>query len=96
VSSEPAAGAAVTAVTEIVLTFADEVRLTVVTLADASGAEKALGAFPNVPAARFVISVEESLRLGEYTLTWRAVGADTHVVSGEIPFSLISGPRIIR
>lgn len=92
--SEPSAGAAVAApVAEIVLTFAGDVRLTAVGLADASGAAKALGALSKDAAAEFVISVGETLAAGEYTITWRAVGADTHVVSGEIPFSVSAGPR---
>jgi methionine-rich copper-binding protein CopC len=94
-SSEPSAGATVVAtVAEIVLVFSDEVRLTAVTLTDGGGAEKTLGTFAKETATRFVISVEETLPLGEYTITWRAVGADTHVVAGEIPFSVSSGPRV--
>jgi methionine-rich copper-binding protein CopC len=92
-SSEPAIGATVAAPAEIVLTFAGEVRLTAVALADASGAEKALGDILTDTAAKFVITIEEPLPNGEYVLTWRAVGADTHVVSGEIPFSVSAGTR---
>ena len=95
--SEPPAGATVSVVpplAEIALTFTDEVRLTAVSLADASGAEKTLGALPRDAAAKFVISVEDPLDVGAYTIAWRAVGADTHVVSGEIPFAVI-GPRLI-
>jgi methionine-rich copper-binding protein CopC len=93
-SSEPSAGATLAApVAEIVLMFSGEVRLTAVVLTDGSDTEKALGAFAKETAARFVISVEEPLPPGEYTIMWRAVGADTHVVSGEIPFSVSSGPR---
>jgi methionine-rich copper-binding protein CopC len=92
--SEPSAGATVAApVAEIVLAFTEDVRLTAVGLADAGGAEKALGPLPKDIAVRFVISVEEPLAAGDYTITWRAVGADTHVVSGEIGFSVSSGPR---
>jgi methionine-rich copper-binding protein CopC len=92
--SEPAAGATVAApVGEIVLTFAGDVRLTAVTLADATGAAKTLGALPKDIAAKFTISVEVPLPPGAYTITWRAVGADTHVVSGEIPFSVSARPH---
>ena len=89
-SSAPAANARADApVEEIVLEFADAVRLTAVTLSDASAASKALGAVPTDTAARFVIEVREPLAAGEYVITWRAVGADTHVVSGEIPFRVL-------
>ena len=92
--SEPAAGASVVGpVTEIVLTFADEVRLTAVALADAGGTAKALGPLPKDAAAHFVIAVEEPLAPGQYEITWRAVGADTHVVSGKIAFSVGSVSR---
>ena len=88
-TSVPAADASVPAlVAEIVLEFAGNVRLTAVTLTDTSGAEKMLGALPKDVAERFVIAVEEQpLPLGEYVITWRAVGADTHVISGEIRFT---------
>jgi methionine-rich copper-binding protein CopC len=92
-SSEPAAGATVAApIAEIVLTFSGEVRLTAVGLTDSSGADKTLGAFTHATAVMFAISIDEPLAPGDYTITWRAVGADTHVVSGEIPFSVGSEP----
>jgi methionine-rich copper-binding protein CopC len=93
-SSEPSAGTTVSApVAEIVLVFSDEVRLTAVALIEGGGAEKPLGAFAKETAARFAISVPEPLPPGDYMITWRAVGADTHVVSGEIAFTVSSGPR---
>jgi methionine-rich copper-binding protein CopC len=93
-SSEPAAGTTVAPpVAEIVLVFSDEVRLTAVALIDGSGAEKTLSDIKKDTVAKFVMSVEEPLTPGEYKITWRAVGADTHVVSGEIQFSVSSGPR---
>lgn len=92
--SEPSAGALVVGpVAEIVLTFSGDVRLTAVALADAGGAEKTLGDILTDTAERFVIAIEEPLAPGEYVITWRAVGADTHVVAGEVPFSVTSGPR---
>jgi methionine-rich copper-binding protein CopC len=93
-SSEPAADESVAGpVSEIVLTFSGEVRLTAVALTDSSDAAKTLGALPKDTAERFAIPVEESLAPGAYTITWRAVGADTHVVSGEISFSVGSAAQ---
>lgn len=87
--SVPAAGATLAGpIREITLEFADAVRLTAVTLTDAGGDEKVLGTVPAEIAAKFVIAVSEPLASGAYVITWRAVGADTHVVTGEIPFSL--------
>jgi hypothetical protein len=86
-SSVPAADASVgQPVEELVLQFVEPVRLTAVTLVDASGDVKALSAVPADTAARFVIEVSEPLTAGYYAITWRAVGADTHIVSGEIAF----------
>jgi copper resistance protein C len=88
-SSTPADKASVAApVKEIALKFNDEVRLTTVVLADASGAAKTVGEIPAGIAADFVVAVRDELAPGAYVATWRAVGADTHVVSGEIHFTV--------
>ena len=85
--STPAADATVAHPPEsLVLEFQEPVRLTVVTLADAAGATKSLSPVPAETAARFVLEVREALAAGSYLVTWRAVGADTHVVSGEIAY----------
>ena len=88
-SSVPAEGASAPApVKEIVLVFGGDVRLTVVALNDASGATKAVADVPTALAAKFSVAVRDELAPGSYVVTWRAVGADTHVVSGEIHFSV--------
>lgn len=85
--STPAADATVAQSPEsLVLEFAEPVRLTVVTLVNSAGVGHALSAVPAETAARFVLDVREPLARGAYVVTWRAVGADTHVVSGEIAF----------
>jgi methionine-rich copper-binding protein CopC len=85
----PAEAASVPApVKEIVLEFAGDVRLTAVALNDASGAKKAVADVPTALAAKFALAVRDELAPGSYVVTWRAVGADTHVVSGEIHFSV--------
>jgi methionine-rich copper-binding protein CopC len=75
-------------VKEIGLKFSDGVRLTAVVLADASGGAKALGELPDDIAADFVVAVRDELAPGAYVATWRAVGADTHVITGEIHFTV--------
>ena len=88
-SSVPAAGAVLERpATDIVLEFAEPVRLTAVTLTDAENGTHALDALPQTPATRFTIGVRATLPAGEYVVAWRAVGADTHLVSGEIPFRI--------
>jgi copper resistance protein C len=92
-SSTPADKASVAApVKEIALRFGAEVRLTAVVLVDAGGAKKAVGDIPGGIAAEFAVAVREELAPGDYVATWRAVGADTHVISGEIHFT-VSAPH---
>jgi methionine-rich copper-binding protein CopC len=88
-SSAPAAGSTVAApVKELVLEFGGDVRLTVLALADAAGAKKALADLPTAIQKKFAVAVRDELAPGDYVATWRAVGADTHVVSGEIKFTV--------
>ena len=86
-SSQPAAGGTVSApVKEIVLEFGGDVRLTALALADATGKQRKLAEIPTEIAKKFTLAVRDELEPGDYVATWRAVGADTHVVSGEIKF----------
>jgi len=88
-SSRPAAGSTVAPpVKEIVLEFGGDVRLTAFALADANGKPKKMADVPTEIAKKFTLAIREELAPGDYVATWRAVGADTHVVSGEIKFSV--------
>jgi methionine-rich copper-binding protein CopC len=88
-SSSPAAGSTVAApVKEIVLEFGGEVRLTALAVMDAGGAKKAVADLPTAIQKKFTVAIHDELAPGAYVATWRAVGADTHVVSGEIKFSV--------
>jgi len=69
------------------LTFSTDVRLTALSLVDAAGTSYELGALPTATQRAFSITVAR-LPAGAYSIGWRAVGADTHVVSGEIHFSI--------
>jgi methionine-rich copper-binding protein CopC len=71
---------------EIVLEFSTDVRLLSVTLAHADGAAIELGALPAETRAQFALPIMVDLMPGEYLVTWRAVGADTHAVSGDLSF----------
>ena len=72
---------------QLVLTFSTDVQITALTLSDAASVSYDLGALPTTAQQEFSIPVP-SLAPGYYTVAWRAVGADTHVVSGEINFSV--------
>ena len=85
----PAAKASVSApVKQIVLEFGGDVRLTALVLTDAQGANKKVAAVPAAIAKKFALAVEDDLKPGAYTVNWRAVGADTHVVSGDFRFTV--------
>ena len=87
-SSVPAQDTVVAAAPEeLVLTFSTDVRITALTLTDAAAVSYDLGALPTSAQQEFSIPVP-ALAAGYYTVVWRAVGADTHVVSGEIHFSV--------
>jgi copper resistance protein C len=87
-ASVPAADASVAAPTTIELTFGGEVRLTSVALTDAGGAAKHLDAVPTAIASTFSLAVHEPLAPGAYKVVWRAVGGDTHIISGEFGFTV--------
>ena len=86
--SIPADEAVVTvAPEEIVLGFSEAVRLTAVSIRADGGAEKTLEPLPGETGERFVVGISD-LSPGDYVVSWRAVGADTHVVSGEFRFTV--------
>jgi methionine-rich copper-binding protein CopC len=64
------------------------VRLTAVVLTGAQGGTRKVAAPPAAVAKRFALAIEEDLKAGVYTVHWRAVGADTHVVSGDFGFTV--------
>lgn len=89
VSSTPADQTSVAVpVKEIALQFGAEVRLTALALADAAGVKRNVGDIPSALAAKFTVEIRDELAPGAYVATWRAVGADTHVISGEIRFTV--------
>jgi methionine-rich copper-binding protein CopC len=85
-SSSPEPDTTVTAPRTLELTFSGDVRLTSVTLADSGGREKHLDAVPAAVASKFSLAIHEPLSAGKHTVVWRAVGGDTHIVSGEFAF----------
>ena len=87
-SSVPADKAVEAAAPEtITLSFSTEVRLTGLSLEDGAGEGIDLGSLPTTVQQEFVIEAP-SLPPGTYLVSWRAVGADTHVVSGEFQFEV--------
>ncbi len=94
VSSVPAWKSTVAGpVKELKLEFGGDVRLTAVVLTDAQGVTKKVASLPAEVGKKFAIAVEEDLAPGAYVVTWRAVGADTHVVTGEFRFKVAGARR---
>jgi len=89
-SSSPAAEASVAPPQAIELRFGGDVRLTSVQLTDAAGVAKHLEDVPAEPASQFTLKVDEPLAPGAYKVVWRAVGGDTHIVSGEFGFTVVA------
>jgi methionine-rich copper-binding protein CopC len=87
-ASSPEADTTVAAPRALTLTFAGDVRLTSVALSDAGGREKHLDAVPTAVASKFELAIHEPLAAGKYTVVWRAVGGDTHIVSGDFAFTV--------
>lgn len=86
--STPADGATLEASPEeIVLTFSEPVRLTARSLEKRGGDGVPLEAPPAERSEQFVAAVPE-LSPGEYVVSWRVISADTHVVSGEVSFTV--------
>jgi methionine-rich copper-binding protein CopC len=91
-ASAPAADASVPAPKSIELTFGGDVRLTSMTLTDSGGAAKHTDAVPSAVASTFSLSIHEPLGPGAYKVVWRAVGGDTHIISGEFGFTVVAAP----
>jgi methionine-rich copper-binding protein CopC len=43
---------------------------------------------PTQVGNKFSLAIHEPLTAGKYTVTWRAVGGDTHIISGEFVFTV--------
>lgn len=89
-ASSPAADASVAAPKTVDLEFAGDVRLTSVQLSDSAGTAKHLDAVPTEVASKFSLAIHDPLAPGAYKVVWRAVGGDTHIVSGEFSFTVVA------
>ena len=88
-SSVPEDGAHTKGVTELQLAFAAPVRLTAVKLRNTDGREFALGIVSADPSELHTIAIKDTLTPGMYAATWRSIGADSHVVNGDLRFVVI-------
>ena len=71
----------------IVLGFSEPARLTAVWIQKDGGAKQKVGSLPSEPARRISVAMPH-LAPGSYVVSWRVVGQDSHVVPGQIRFTL--------
>jgi methionine-rich copper-binding protein CopC len=73
--------------TELVLHFSENARLIVLWIAKDRGSPQRVVPLPEEAQARIVVALPP-LADGHYTVSWRALSADGHVVPGRIRFTL--------
>ena len=72
----------------LMLHFSGATRLTALTLQkDGDKEARKLGPLPPEPAVDFTVPLE-SLTSGAYTVNWRVAGADNHIMSGALHFTV--------
>jgi copper resistance protein C len=74
---------------KIMLHFSAPTRLTALTIKkDGDSAERKLGPLPKEAFAEFTVPLTPPPAPGKYTVTWRAMGSDNHVMSGDLHFTV--------
>jgi copper resistance protein C len=84
----PADGSAGKAPEQIVLSFSEAARITAMSLQRDGEEPHKLTSLPAEKAARITVPLPK-LAPGRYTLSWRVVGEDSHVVPGTLHFTVV-------
>ena len=84
----PAEDSAGTAPQQVVLTFSEAARITSMTLQREGEEPHKLTPLPAEVAARITVPLPR-LSPGKYTLSWRVVGDDGHIVPGALHFTVV-------
>jgi methionine-rich copper-binding protein CopC len=87
----PAEGSAGKAPEHVELTFSEAARITAMSLQREGEEPRKLTPLPTEVAARITVPLPK-LSPGKYTLSWRAVGDDGHVVPGALHFTVLASP----
>lgn len=91
-SAIPANGAVVsTPPANVVLTFSEPAHLTACWIQKGSEEKQKITALPTAPSQQISIPLPQ-LQPGSYVLSWRVMGDDTHVVPGQIQFTVSAAP----
>jgi methionine-rich copper-binding protein CopC len=89
--SAPAEGSTVKAAPEnITLTFSEAARLTALTIQKDGGDEQKVTPLPSESAMKISVPAPK-LAPGKYTVNWRVVSADNHIMSGKLHFTVAGG-----
>lgn len=87
----PADGDSVsTAPANVVLTFSEPAHLTACWIQKGDGAKQKIAGLPTTPAAEISVPMPK-LEPGAYVLSWIVVGDDTHVLNGQMHFTVMGG-----
>jgi copper transport protein len=84
----PADGSVITTAPQhLVLEFSEPARLATLSISRDGGSRSKLAPLPQQPQQRIAVTLPDLLP-GTYVVSWRVVGADGHVVPGQIRFTL--------
>ncbi len=90
--STPAEGSTLTAAPSFVeLTFSEPARITAFSIQKDQGAPEALKALPTDTTRSAKVTLP-ALASGAYTISWRVIGSDGHVMSGTLHFKVATTP----
>jgi methionine-rich copper-binding protein CopC len=93
-STVPADGSTVAAApAEFVLNFSEPARLTALSVQMEGGVAQKITALPPSATAAARVAAPK-LQNGRYTLTYRVVGADGHVMNGKVQFTIGGKPSL--
>ncbi len=90
IAASPAEGSTVKAPERIVLGFSEAARLTALSVRREGGAEEKLSPLPSTVAKEVSVTAPP-LTPGHYTVSWRVVSNDGHVMSGKLHFTVSGG-----
>jgi methionine-rich copper-binding protein CopC len=89
----PADGGVITASpAKVVLTFSEPAHLTACWI-QGNGPKQKIGSLPTEPARQISVPMPQ-LAPGTYVMSWRVIGSDSHIVPGQIRFTVSAGAAV--
>jgi methionine-rich copper-binding protein CopC len=84
-------GVVETSPANVVLSFSEPAHLTACWIQKGDGPKQKIDGLPTAPAADITVPLPK-LDPGTYVLSWKVVGDDTHIVPGQIHFTVSGAP----